>query len=137
MRGEHAVDLARDAETGLLSFLVKGLLLVRVHRREHLNRDWSPVDASRAVGLELDASLDVPLDLLRVPDVQDLVTHLEGDDIVRKLVEVVMYCHILVLELIVEDIALHGMVCCQDLVRHRARVRIHREPSTVGPHSSA
>lgn len=118
MRREDSVNLARDAEAGLLSFLLKGFSLVRIHRREHLNSDWTPVNTSRAVSLELDTSLDVPLDLLRVPDIQDLVTHLEGDDIMGELVEVVVHCHILMLKLIVEDIALDGMICREDLVGH-------------------
>ena len=53
MRREDSVNLARDAEAGLLSFLLKGFSLVRIHRREHLNSDWTPVNTSRAVSLEL------------------------------------------------------------------------------------
>ena len=49
-------------------------------------------------------------------NVQDFVTHLERNDVMRKLVEISMHSHILMFEFIVENIALYHMISSNDLL---------------------
>lgn len=101
--------------------------------------DRSSVYAGRAIGLQLKASLNVPLHLLRLPLINELLAHLEGDDLVRHLVEVTIDGRFWQL-ILGEDVRLYQVVSVWHLVPlallidlgSPSSIHAHREVSRVG-----
>ena len=71
---------------------------------------WTPLQARTAIKVQLEASLHVPLDLLAEPALAEPIAHLETDDLVRCLGEVLIHRNICRFVRPIKDVSLHDVL---------------------------